>query len=378
VRNLVLAAQEQHAAGNACQLEALLCNPRVSGFVITQMQDVAWEFHAGLLDLWRNPKAAYYASQRLNRPHVLVLRPAAPAVVVGESLAVALTLINAVPLAPGARVVASLRDPAGQETRLFEQPAPVLEGIHELGTLAAVTGAEPGDYRICARLESGPEPAPEAMQTVLSLAPVDWPAMPSGIHWLGQRPAFLEHAGLSLAAPLAGAESRLLVAAQPASLYEDDWQELFSAVEAGAAAIVGALHKRDDLALRHLRKRGLDVQLHLGIGSWMPCYHWVPNSELFAGLPAGGLAGAAYADVLPWYGMSEQGGHVLAGSLRNTQTRLEAPRILWYSDIEAVPLGAGELIFCQYRLFENAHTQPLAARLLSNLLHLAAGRRRPS
>jgi hypothetical protein len=79
-------------------------------------------------------------------------------------------------------------------------------------------------------------------------------------------------------------------------------------------------------------------------------------------------------DVLPWYGLVEQGGEVLAGSLRNTQTRQEAPRILWYSDIEAVRLGRGELIFCQYRLFEHAHEQPLAARLAANLLRMAAAR----
>ena len=81
-------------------------------------------------------------------------------------------------------------------------------------------------------------------------------------------------------------------------------------------------------------------------------------------------------DVLPWYVMSELGGEVLAGSLRNTQTLQQVePSILWYSDVEVVRLGAGAIIFCQYRVFEQAHTQPLAARLLANLLRLAAGRK---
>ena len=382
VRNLVLAAQELHAAGNACQIEALLCNPRVSGYVITQLNDVAWEFHAGLLDLWRNPKAAYYASQRLNQPHVLILRAAAPAVVVGAPLVVTLTLVNSAPLAPGAQVVVSLRDPVGQDTQLFQQPAPVLEGIHELGAVTAttggalaVTGGVPGTYRVCARLEQGPEAVAVTEQAVLALAQVDWAALPHGITWLGQRPALLEHAGRNGGQPQVGGEKRLLVAAYPGPLFEDDWRDLLTIVEAGGTAIVGPLHKRDDLALRQLGKRGLNLQLHLGIGNWMGCYHWIPDSDLFAGLPAGGLAGAAYVDVLPWYGLLEQGGEVLAGSLRNTQTRQEAPRILWYSDVEVVPLGAGELIFCQYRLFENAHAQPLAARMVANLLRLAAVRR---
>jgi hypothetical protein len=70
--------------------------------------------------------------------------------------------------------------------------------------------------------------------------------------------------------------------------------------------------------------------------------------------------------------MSELGGQIFAGSLRNTQTRREPPAILWYSDIELVRLGKGGLLFCQYRVFERADTNPLSKRLLLNLLHMAA------
>jgi len=136
-------------------------------------------------------------------------------------------------------------------------------------------------------------------------------------------------------------------------------------------AIIGPLSKRDENAQHLLNERGLDVQLHLGIGNWMGCFHWTPDSDLFKGLPAGGLAGEAYADVLPWYVMSEQGGEVFAGSIRNTQTRREPAAILWYSDIEATKFGQGALFFCQYRIFEKAATNPLAAKMARNLIHLA-------
>ena len=169
----------------------------------------------------------------------------------------------------------------------------------------------------------------------------------------------------------------MLLAAEPASLADGDWTCLIDAVVMGRVAVVGPLHKRDGLALRALRNRGLDVQLHYGIGNWMGCYHWIPASDLFAGLPSGGLGGEVYADVLPWYGLSELGGEVLAGSLRNTQTRREPSAILWYSDVEAVRLGKGTLILCQYRLFEPAGTNPLAARLVYNLIHLAQAYQHP-
>ena len=135
--------------------------------------------------------------------------------------------------------------------------------------------------------------------------------------------------------------------------------------------MIGPLRPEDELARSTLAERGVNVDLHFGIGNWMGCYHWIPAEEMFDGLPAGRLAGEPYADVLPHYVMSELGGRVFAGSFRNTQTRREDPVMIWYSDIEAIPFGRGNLLFCQYRLFERAGSNPLAGRLLGNLMRLA-------
>jgi hypothetical protein len=110
----------------------------------------------------------------------------------------------------------------------------------------------------------------------------------------------------------------------------------------------------------------------MGIGSWMGCYHWIPAEPLFSGLPAGGLAGEDYTTVLPHHVLTEQGGDVLAGSLRNTNSRFQSPAMLWYSDVEAVPHGRGMLVYCQYRIFSPGDN-PLAARLLANLIAVAQG-----
>ena len=76
---------------------------------------------------------------------------------------------------------------------------------------------------------------------------------------------------------------------------------------------------------------------------------------------------------MPQYSLSELGGEVLAGAVQNTHTRRgDPPAMVWYSDIEAVSLGQGRLIFCQYRAFDRAQTYPVAARLACNLLRLAA------
>ena len=72
----------------------------------------------------------------------------------------------------------------------------------------------------------------------------------------------------------------------------------------------------------------------------------------------------------PHYVMSELGGDVLAGSFSNSQTRLEAPAILWYSDIERITLGKGCLVFCQYLIFDTPLADPLADQLLANLISM--------
>jgi hypothetical protein len=204
----------------------------------------------------------------------------------------------------------------------------------------------------------------ETAETIVVLPQVDAGAACQQVTWVGALPA-----GLSPAA--ANPHSRVLGVARPGSLSANDWEQLLAAVTAGNVAILGPIQQGDQTALAALAERGLELRVEMGIGSWMGCYHWIAASPLFAGLPAGGLAGEAYTSVLPHYILTEQGGDVLAGSLRNTNSRFEKPAMLWYSDVEAVAYGKGTLLFCQYRVFDQATTNPLAARLLCNLIGVA-------
>ena len=133
--------------------------------------------------------------------------------------------------------------------------------------------------------------------------------------------------------------------------------------------MIGALRPEDKAVIKEFNDRGINLELHPGVGSWMGCYHWIPNSDLFTGLPGGGLAKRIYAEILPKYILSEMGGETMAGSLRNTMSRLEVdPAFLWYSDIEEIPYGKGSILFCQYRIFDHLDVDPVADRLTLNIL----------
>ena len=228
-----------------------------------------------------------------------------------------------------------------------------------------------GALTVSARLSAGDETLAQANETLLGVEAVRWERLPVRIRGFGQVPAALQ--ALRSADELPGPQSPVLLAAQPGTVTVEEWAALLAMVEGGGTAIIGALRPEDQTAADALGRRGLDIQLHFGIGSWLGCYHWIPQSNLFAGLPAGGLALEPYVEVMPKYVLTELGGEVHAGSISNTQSRVGPLHMLWYSDIESVRLGQGTLLFCQYRAFDKLDQDPLAARLANNLLCHAAG-----
>ncbi len=371
-RRLYQEAQELQVIGNTQQVEALLINPRVSGYMITQINDVAWEFHAGLLDVWRKPKLAYYAAQKVNQLNVIVLRAARPTATVGESVSVDLTLVSRQPLHSNTHIQLSVTDPSHQEIASYVEPIPFHPGIHPLKGLR-VELHQPGTFQMIARLVLHGETLFETTETILGLEVADWQDLHVKVRCLGRLPVSATIPWLAPDNPATSGFNRSTVylAALPATLTAEEWETLCQAVESGSVAVIGALRPDYNTAISAFSRHGLDLKLYFGIGSWMGCYHWAPQSDLFAGMPAGGLVKKPYNGIIPKYVFSEMGGEILAGSLRNTQSRQEAPRMLWYSDIEVVRLGKGAVIFCQYRVFENMTDNPLAARMAYNLLAYA-------
>ena len=67
VDSICRATQEVQARGNKRQLEALLANPVVSGYCIHAFTDGDWILGAGLIDNWQRPKAAYHAIAEANK-----------------------------------------------------------------------------------------------------------------------------------------------------------------------------------------------------------------------------------------------------------------------------------------------------------------------
>ena len=373
---LISDAQKLQSIGNTQHLEALLSNPRISGYCITQLNDVSYEFHAGLVDLWRNPKPAYAAAKAVNQPRFLILKASREVAIPGDVVDVNITLVNRHPLPQETQLRVGI-SPSNETlpTNLYDVPR--REGVHPLGSVQVKAGT-PGECQIVASLVAGGDTLAESSQAILVLETVDWNNLGVTVKTWGKTPDSINFQSEGNMASQSGNPRPIVnLAAHPATLSEEEWDALFQAIGSGGVCIVGALRPEDKQAIQAFNKCGMNLKLHLGIGSWIGCYHWVPDSPIFVGLPNGGLAMKPYVEVLPKYVLSELGGDVQAGSLRNTETRVEAPAMLWYSDIEALQLGKGTILFCQYRAFEKIDANPVASRLAYNLLRSAAQRRLP-
>ena len=73
--DFVAAAEEIHGQTDFDQTMAMRINPRISGYGLTQLNDCAWEFAAGLLDRWRRPKPSLARVRAANDPLQILLWP---------------------------------------------------------------------------------------------------------------------------------------------------------------------------------------------------------------------------------------------------------------------------------------------------------------
>lgn len=369
LKNMVNQIQDLQALGETQQIEAVLVNPNISGFGITQLSDVAWECHAGILDIWGNPKPVYHSLCRLNKPHCLILYTSSSVVSTRNTLSVNLTLVNQEPILDEAQIQFYLINSQGDRIQSILLPAVGETGIHTYQEIQ-LTLQDPGNYQLSARLFTENGTLAETSTHALALLPE------SPSQWVQK------FCSVGSWAPIFGGNAAPgnylsrqdrefpILAALPSTLTVTDWEDVVNAVQQGRTVIVGALTTDDQLATEMLSRLGVNIRLSPGIGSWIGCYHWLPSSKLFKGLPAGGIAGEVYVDVLPHYVLDEMGGEVLSGSFRTTWNRDQQKHVLWYSNVESIAISTGRIIFCQQRIFNQNPDHPIALQLTNNLLQM--------
>ena len=396
VADLVAATQRVHYLAQKLMTEAARINPQVAGIGIHALSDGDWVVCAGVIDLFREPKQAYHALKEVFAPRYLAIRPDRHALPAGEQLAVRITGVN-----DGSAIAGVLRvtmtDCNGAVLGELESPCTLAGGVGDLPGLRLAMAGAPGRCAIRTTFADGNGETVTNESTVFLLEPG------------GQRLPEVPAALFVDSGPLAG--HLRAGGAVPAGFSPDTPGDVpvlvdLSAVEREPAARFGRLAEwvasggcavllgpppaswlepvdylgQEMSRLPAGRALPVDMILFPAIGSWVPCAHVVTDHPCFAGLPSGGLMEQEYQNVLPeWCIVSPKsnwiGGNITCGWYRGQKHKQSFQGVtaaFHGAELTEFAHGRGRYVVCQYQIPSHLGSDPVADRLLANLLRWVA------
>ncbi|NKB68275.1 MAG: hypothetical protein GKR89_14530 [Candidatus Latescibacteria bacterium] len=385
----VEACQEIHYTGNKLMTEACRINPDIGGIGIHALNDGDWVLGAGLIDNFRNPKRPYYAIKEVFAERYMAIRPDVQNVYAGQPVEIALTAVNdKEPLAGtlSLRIVAD----DGRTVLEYDEETTMSNGIAGLGTHVLDTAGIEGPCRIECCFKADGVPSIKNETSVYVLDP--------GKGQLSDRPLALidMDGGLGKHLPNAVPFSQQTPKDQLALVNLNGWNGepdtrfavLAQWVAGGGTALFlnlppqAPFKKSGNRMYRHVAQDTIlpfALDLYTGKGLWTPCSHVVKEHPFFDGLPANCLMGQEYRDIVPrWSIVNPEcdwiGGNITYdwySGLKHKQNYIGVSEAFHGADLAPIAHGKGTYILCTYRIVENLAKDPIADRLLRNMLTAA-------
>ena len=119
------------------------------------------------------------------------------------------------------------------------------------------------------------------------------------------------------------------------------------------------------------------LSLYTGKGLWTPCSHVVKDHPFYDGLPSNCLMGQEYRNISSQWSIVEPKTNWIGGNitydwyagLKHKQNYIGVTEAFHGADLTQIAHGNGKYILCTHRIVENLGKDPVADRLLSNLLN---------
>ena len=125
----------------------------------------------------------------------------------------------------------------------------------------------------------------------------------------------------------------------------------------------------------------MPLKLRLARGNWAPVNHGVRPHPIFQGLPSGDFMGQTYLNICANETLQGVKATPIVGSLSFSSNGLIDRRNLnyagpghvwWGSDLVTVSHGKGQIVLSTLRLKENLETDPVAEKVLYNMIRWAS------
>jgi hypothetical protein len=364
INNLIKTAIRQQTLAIRSQVEAIISNPNISGYSLTQLEDVSWEFQAGILDLWQNPKPSYFELIRLNKDTVVIIHPLSHITTPYKPIILETSILHRTDPIEDVDIQLFIIPPDGVKYIQTHQKISLTEGINNLDDEQFLSGDLTGNYVIHMKAIANDMLLAESTTEILVVSDYQEIQTSAEIEWLGKIPDL----PIGMSAPSSSA-NKFFIAAFPSTLSENQLRTRIEMIANGGGTLsVGPLSPSDRMVIDIFNEFGIELRLKFGIGNWMGCHHWLPPELINETLFTNPIADEKFIGITPRYSFLENNGNVIAGSFQNGKSHREPIGMVWYSDIEKVSLGKGSVVFCQYRIFNQLKSHPLASRILDGIL----------
>jgi hypothetical protein len=386
-RKFCLDQQVIHGAANRRMIEAVRSNPEVDGFCIHALVAGDWVLGAGLLDLWRNPKGyAYEATKEANQPRILPIRVLPRNVYAEKGARIEITGVNDADALNGELSI-EIVSAEGQKVLSKTLSMAFVKGVSPLFSEELRTEALAGTYTVRAKfisLEGSLIGENSYNFDVFSASQLARPEEKIGVlDPENSLKPFLDDAGIEFAEFDGSGGLTLPVFMTRVSTDGAESEELSvrlqTFIKNGGTAVYiegtggifqgGSADRVDSPWLPH------HPRLERARGLWTCIPHLVADHPIFDGLPSNGMMRDLYEDVWAESTLIDLGGETIVGSIGfewfsadHKRGYLGPGASWWGADLALVPFGKGRYLISQMRLVENLGKDPVADKLLYNMI----------
>lgn len=391
LQQFCLDQQSIHGAANKRMIEAVRSNPDVEGYCIHALVAGDWILGAGLLDIWRNPKTyAYEATKAANQPRILSIRTKPRNVYADRGMVLEVTGINDLN-AETARVQIQIRAEKGDVVYRKNFDTNWNPGVSILFDEQLKTDSWQGKYIIQAKIFTKDN-------TLLTENTFDFDVFAQGdLKIQGNTVAVLDQEGLLV--------SFLKKNGITVVDFDKNTAKAIPVFVTGTQANLKKNDGRFSLLSEFMQKGGTTVfiegvkdsvkeensvfpfsaKTHPARGLWTCIPHLVHKHPIFQGLPTNGMMRDIYENV--WATNTLRS--IEVKSKRNTETIVGVVAYDWFSagnkmhysgpgnswwgsDMAVVPVGKGRCIVSQLRLIGNLDKDPVADKILFNMIQFVS------
>ena len=392
LKTFCLDQQQAHGVANKRMIEAVRCNPNVVGYCIHALTAGDWIMGAGLLDLFRNPKTyVYEGTKAANQPRIVSIRVRPRNIYAEQGATIGITGVNELTAITGNLNVEIVADNAKVVFSKSTKTG-MVSGIAQLFSEALDTRGFNGTYTIKVRItadDGSPVTSNEYAFDVFSTEELAVPAQQIAVlDPSNSLKPFLKKRGIEFEDFSAATDPSLSVFVSRSEAWNDDQRKRFSELEefirdGGTVVYLGGGGRGYGWG------KPVDIPSFLPVragskrarGSWTGIPHLVRDHPVFNGLPVDCVMGPIYENVWAEKSLTNLEGRMIAGAigfdwfpdLDIRRRHYYGPGDAWYgSDMSIVPLGRGRCIMSQLRLVDNLGKDPVADKILYNLIEFAA------